>query len=81
MSICNIILGGTAIVVSTKFFAELVRTGNATIAGWSTLQSVGEVTAKMANATANAGNSIASYASNQAPQENVKGEDSDHASH
>ena len=81
MSICNIILGGTAIVVSTKFFAELVRTGNATTAGWSTLQSVGEVTAKMATATAEVGRSIASYASNKTLQEDVKVEESDNASH
>jgi hypothetical protein len=62
MSVCHIIFGGVVIAVSIKFFSELVRTGNATSAVWSTLQSVGEVTSKLAMLVTSAGDSIASFA-------------------
>jgi hypothetical protein len=65
MSICDIILGGAAIAAAIKFFAELVRLGNAASAGWSTIISIGEVTRKYATSLASAGEYIADYARKQ----------------
>ena len=65
MSICNIIFGGAAIAAAIKFFAELVRLGDAESAGWSTLTSVGEVTRKFATSLASAGEYVADYARKQ----------------
>jgi hypothetical protein len=65
MSICDIIFGGAAIAAAIKFFAELVRLGNAASAGWSTVKSVGEVTSKLATSVAIAGGAVATYASKQ----------------
>ena len=71
MNICDVIIGASAIAAATKFFAELVRKGNAKDAAWSTLQSVGEVTSKIATGTAKAGDAVASYAKQNVPQEDI----------
>jgi hypothetical protein len=69
---CDIIFGGAAIAAAIKFFAELVRLGDAASAGWSTVKSVGEVTSKFASSVAIAGDTVASYACKQSI--NVQGD-------
>jgi hypothetical protein len=68
MSLCDIIPIGVAIAISIKFFAELVRIGNATGAGWSTLQSVGEVTSKISALFTSLGDAVASFSDNKIPK-------------
>ena len=78
MSICNLIFGGITVAAAIKLFAELVRKGNATDAVWSTLQSVGEVTSKMATFTAISGDSVASYAKKKVPQDQTEQGEANH---